>query len=52
MATFDFFYDLASPYSYLASTQLEALCARTGAAARLIPITLGGLRKELAPLIR
>ena len=42
---FDFFYDLGSPYSYLASTQLEGIEARTGAAARLFPITLGGLRK-------
>lgn len=43
--TFDFFYDLGSPYSYLASTQLEGLGERTGARARLVPITLGGLRK-------
>ncbi len=42
---FDFFYDLGSPYSYLASTQLEGMEARTGVAARLFPITLGGLRK-------
>ena len=41
----DFFYDLGSPYSYLASTQLEGIEARTGVAARLFPITLGGLRK-------
>ena len=43
--TFDFFYDLGSPYSYLASTQLEGIEARTGVTARLFPITLGGLRK-------
>jgi len=43
--TFDFFYDLGSPYSYLASTQLEGIESRTGVAARLLPITLGGLRK-------
>ena len=42
---FDFFYDLGSPYSYLASTQLEGIEARAGVAARLFPITLGGLRK-------
>ena len=46
MATFDFFYDLASPYSYLASTQLRGLEERTGVKAHLIPITLGGLRKS------
>ena len=49
--TFDFFYDLGSPYSYLASTQLEGLCARTGAQPTLLPITLGGLRKELGTLM-
>lgn len=43
--TFDFFYDLGSPYSYLASTRLEGIEKRTGAQARLLPITLGGLRK-------
>ncbi|MCA1826913.1 MAG: 2-hydroxychromene-2-carboxylate isomerase [Myxococcales bacterium] len=45
MLTFDFFYDLGSPYSYLASTQLAGIAQRTGAQARLLPITLGGLRK-------
>src|SRR5438309_5075846 len=43
--TFDFFYDLGSPYSYLASTQLAGIEQRTGARARLLAITLGGLRK-------
>ena len=43
--TFDFFYDLGSPYSYLASTQLAGIEERTGAKANLIAITLGGLRK-------
>jgi 2-hydroxychromene-2-carboxylate isomerase len=45
-ATFDFFYDLASPYSYLASTQIPGIEGRTCARARLVPITLGGLRKS------
>lgn len=44
-APFDFFYDLASPYSYLASTQLRGLEQRTGSRARLVPVTLGGMRK-------
>src|SRR5712675_3800747 len=44
-ASFDFFYDLASPYSYLASTQLRGISERTGARPRLYPITLGGVRK-------
>jgi len=43
--TFDFFFDVGSPYSYLASTQLKGMEERTGARVRLIPITLGGLRK-------
>ena len=46
-ATFDFFFDLASPYSYLASTQLRGISERTGARARLYPITLGGVRKAI-----
>src|SRR5437868_3937969 len=44
--TFDFFYDLGSPYSYLASTQLRGIAERTGARPQLLPITLGGLRKN------
>ncbi len=46
-ATLDFFYDLGSPYSYLASTQLAGVRARTGGQVRLLPITLGGVRKQL-----
>jgi 2-hydroxychromene-2-carboxylate isomerase len=45
MPNFDFFYDLGSPYSYLASTQLRGIEERTGSKPRLLPITLGGLRK-------
>jgi len=43
--SFDFFFDLSSPYSYLASTQLAGIEQRSGWKARLLPITLGGLRK-------
>jgi 2-hydroxychromene-2-carboxylate isomerase len=46
MASFDFFYDLGSPYSYLASTQIAGIEQRSGATVRLLPITLGGLRKS------
>ncbi|HYZ87942.1 MAG TPA: 2-hydroxychromene-2-carboxylate isomerase [Myxococcales bacterium] len=46
-ANFDFFFDLASPYSYLASTQLRGISERTGARPRLYPITLGGVRKAM-----
>lgn len=45
VASFDFFYDLGSSYSYLASTQLRGISERTGARPRLYPITLGGVRK-------
>ena len=45
MREFDFFYDLGSPYSYLASTQLAGIEQRGSARARLYPITLGGIRK-------
>jgi 2-hydroxychromene-2-carboxylate isomerase len=44
--TFEFFFDFSSPYSYLASTQLPGIEERTGARARLLPITLGGVRKS------
>lgn len=43
---FDFFYDLGSPYSYLASTQLPGIEQRSATRARLLPVTLGGLRKS------
>ena len=46
MVIFDFFYDLGSPYSYLASTRLAGIEERTGVKARLLPVTLGGLRKS------
>jgi 2-hydroxychromene-2-carboxylate isomerase len=45
MATLEFFYDFVSPYSYLASTRLEALAARSGAAVRWRPFLLGGVLK-------
>lgn len=37
----EFFYDLASPYSYLAATQLAGLAERTGATIRFVPVVLG-----------
>src|SRR5260370_19605853 len=42
---FDFFYDLGSPYSYLASTQLSGIEQRARARPRLVPIRRGGLAK-------
>jgi len=43
--TLEFFFDLLSPYSYLASTQVEAVCARTGAALAWRPFLLGAVFK-------
>jgi 2-hydroxychromene-2-carboxylate isomerase len=39
----DFFYDFSCPYAYLASTQIEALCARASAELRFQPMLLGGV---------
>ncbi|MDZ5111432.1 2-hydroxychromene-2-carboxylate isomerase [Pseudomonas putida] len=41
--TVDFFFDLGSPASYLAWTQLPDLCARLGATLRYRPMLLGGV---------
>ena len=41
--TVDFFFDLGSPASYLAWTQLPGLCARQGATLRYQPMLLGGV---------
>lgn len=39
----EFFYDLGSPYSYLAATQVAGLAARTGAEVVWRPMLLGGV---------
>lgn len=41
----EFFFDIASPYSYLASTQIAGLSERTGVAVRWKPFLLGGVFK-------
>jgi 2-hydroxychromene-2-carboxylate isomerase len=45
MATLDFFYDFVSPYSYLASTRVEAIAQRHRAEVRFRPFLLGGVFK-------
>jgi 2-hydroxychromene-2-carboxylate isomerase len=47
MKSVEFFFDLSSPYSYLASTQIEALAARAGApfGVRWRPFVLGAVFK-------
>jgi 2-hydroxychromene-2-carboxylate isomerase len=41
----DFFFDLMSPYSYLAATQVPALAERTGATVHWRPLYLPGVMK-------
>ncbi|WP_313089479.1 2-hydroxychromene-2-carboxylate isomerase [Pseudomonas sp.] len=41
--TLEFFFDVGSPASYLAWSQLPALCADTGAQLRCRPMLLGGV---------
>lgn len=45
MRELEFFYDFVSPYSYLASTRVEAVAARAGASIRWRPFLLGGVFK-------
>lgn len=45
MKTVDFYFDLSSPYSYLAATQIEAIAARHGATVRWKPMVLGAVFK-------
>lgn len=42
----EFFFDVGSPYSYLAATQVGAVAERTGAELRWRPFLLGGVFKE------
>ena len=46
----EFLFDVGSPTSYLAWTQLPALAARTGATVTLVPILLGGVFKATGNL--
>jgi 2-hydroxychromene-2-carboxylate isomerase len=41
----DFFFDLSSPYSYMAATQMKPLAARTGAEIAWRPMVLGAVFK-------
>lgn len=45
MKSVEFFFDLVSPYSYLAATQLEGLARRTGAKLVWKPMVLGAVFK-------
>lgn len=39
----EFFYDFSCPYAYLASTQIERVCAQHDAEMILKPMLLGGI---------
>ncbi|MEB0047210.1 MULTISPECIES: 2-hydroxychromene-2-carboxylate isomerase [unclassified Pseudomonas] len=43
--TVEFFFDLGSPATYLAHTQLPKICAQTGSQLTYIPMLLGGVFK-------
>jgi len=43
----DFFFDLSSPYSYLAATQIQAIADRTGAEVAWRPMVLGAVFKTV-----
>jgi 2-hydroxychromene-2-carboxylate isomerase len=45
VVTLEFFYDITSPYSYLAATQVEAIAADCGARVAWRPFLLGGVMK-------
>jgi 2-hydroxychromene-2-carboxylate isomerase len=45
--TLDLYWDFSSPFSYLASTQADALAARTGATLTWHPMLLGGLFRAI-----
>jgi 2-hydroxychromene-2-carboxylate isomerase len=43
----DFYFDVASPYTYLASTQVDRLAAEAGVELRWVPFLLGGVFKAV-----
>lgn len=47
MRTVEFFYDVVSPYSYLASTRIEAIAADCDAKVVFRPMFLGGLMRSV-----
>ncbi len=47
----EFFYDLSSPWTFLAFTNLAGVLERTGAIARLRPILVGGVFNAVNPSV-
>jgi 2-hydroxychromene-2-carboxylate isomerase len=50
-ARLEFFYDLSSPWTYLAFTNLSGLIERTGEAVTLRPILVGGVFNAVNPAV-
>lgn len=46
-----FYFDYNSPYAYMASTQIEAVCARQDTELQWLPVVLGGIfkAKDIVP---
>jgi 2-hydroxychromene-2-carboxylate isomerase len=47
----EFFYDLSSPWTYLAFTNLSGITERTGCAAKLRPVLVGGVFNAVNPSV-
>jgi 2-hydroxychromene-2-carboxylate isomerase len=47
--TIEFFYDILSPYTYLAATQIDAIGERTGLPVRWRPFALSGSPRDPTP---
>jgi len=51
MATIEFFYDYSSPWTYFASTRIEAFCARNKAELVWKPFLVGGVFNKVNPSV-
>src|SRR5215831_12083363 len=51
MPRLEFFFDCSSPWTYLAFSKIEALCAETGAALVWRPILVGGVFNSVNPSV-
>ena len=51
MMRLEFFYDLSSPWTYLAFTNVQAVAARTGATIIYRPILVGGVFNAVNPAV-
>jgi len=49
--TLEFFFDLSSPWTYLAFTNVQSIIASTGAAATFRPVLVGGIFNAVNPAV-